>query len=70
MAGVHGGVNADNFVRDGAGCFGKNNGVPPSEVSKIELYIFISKIILQALTWAGIPSPGLSNKEVACPKIS
>lgn len=39
---------------DGAGCFGNNDGVPPSE----------------DLTWAGIPSPKLSNKEVACPKIS
>ena len=32
MAGVLGGVKTDNDFRDGAGCYGNNDGVPPSEV--------------------------------------
>ena len=28
----------DNDFRDGAGCFGNNDGVPPSEVSQIQVH--------------------------------
>ena len=35
------GIDADNDFRDGAGCFGNNDEVPPSEVSKSEFFTFI-----------------------------
>ena len=75
----------DNDFRDGAGCFGNNDGVPPPEVSEHHQHCHVHTLIihshyhphqngfttiLQALAWAGIPSPNLSNMEVACPAIS
>ena len=33
----------DNDFRDGAGCFGNSDGVPPSEVSEMEIVMYIFK---------------------------
>ena len=48
MAGTHYQDNVENDFRDGAGCFGNNDGVPPSEVRE-QCSLNITDIIMNIL---------------------